>query len=138
MRKGSRKKKTPTELDNAEKKYQSLIDKRNEYNTEANAYRDERNTFNDKRKELSEEAKEKRAQRTALNKEMREHKKKRNELQKKAKELIAFKKSKGGKIEKNLPQTIEELRKEIARLEIKQETISVPIEEEKELLEQSS
>ena len=70
MRKGSKKKKTPTELDNAEKKYQSLIEKRDGFNKEANAYRDERNAFNDQRKKLTEEAKEKRAKRTALNKEL--------------------------------------------------------------------
>jgi uncharacterized coiled-coil DUF342 family protein len=99
MRKGSKKKKERTELDNAEKKFQSLVDKRNELNTEANIYRDERDAIHAQKKKLLEEAREKRGLRNALVKEMREHKKKRNELQKKAKELIAFKQKRGGKIE---------------------------------------
>jgi uncharacterized coiled-coil DUF342 family protein len=135
MRKGSKKKKERTELDNAEKKFQSLVDKRNELNSEANIYRDERDAIHNQKKKLLEEAREKRVLRNTLVKEMREHKKKRNEMQKKAKELIAFKQKRGGKIEKNLPQTIEEIRKEMARMEIKQETTSMPIDDEKELLE---
>ena len=51
----SKKKQELEQLRNAEKKYQSLIGKRNELNDIARVIREERDLLNDKRKELREQ-----------------------------------------------------------------------------------
>ena len=130
------KKEKASEIDNAEKRHQSLIEKRNKFNSEARVYREERDALHNQKKKLIEEMKEIRELRGALLKEMREHKSLRNQLQKEAKQLIAFKKKVGVRIHKNLEREIEEKRKEAARLEIKQETISLSLDDENKLLEQ--
>jgi len=74
--------------------------------------------------------------RDALVAEMRVHKKKRDELQKKAKELIEFKKKIRGKQVGGLRDEIKVTQQRIKDLELRQETVPMPIPEERKLLEE--
>ena len=80
------------ELEGAEKRYQQLIERRNELNAEANSVREERDDINAQRKKLTEEMSEIRNKMKEISEELRTHKSARNEYQRKAKELIEMKK----------------------------------------------
>jgi len=128
-------KRTKTELELAEIKYQSLIEKRDQYNAEANVFKEERDTLHKQKRELNEEMKSLKAQRDSLVKEMRSHKNLRNEYQKKAKELIDLKRKRKIKVSSSLPSQIESLKREVRDLDRKQQTTSLTLEEENALLE---
>lgn len=128
-------KKSKTELQVAEIKYRSLIEKRDEYNAEASIPRDERNALNAQRRELIDEMKELKKERDSRVAEMRKHKQKRNELQKRAKELIGFKKGKRRRFDTNLPEAIDKLRIQITTLQRRQETTALSLPKENELID---
>jgi uncharacterized coiled-coil DUF342 family protein len=103
------------QIKNAEKKYQSLIEKRNELNQIANQIRDERDMLNKKRNELKDSIDACKKERDKLVAKMREHKEKRNQYQQQAKELIDAKRKKKGDVQKNLPLRVEEIKAENVR-----------------------
>ncbi len=127
-------KKKKTELESAELKYQTLIDKRDAFNEEARVYRDERNALNEEKKDLIDEMSELKEERNKLVEEMRGHKNSRNEYQKQARELIEHKKKRGVKIRPNLADEIGALRTDVSTLEIKQQTTTLTLDEENKLL----
>lgn len=129
-------KKTRTELELAEIKYRNLIEKRDALNEEAKVFREERDALNEERRELNEEMKTLKEQRDALVAEMRLHKKERNECQRKAKELIEFRRKKRKEVGKDLGLHLERLRKDIGKLQIKQETVPMGLKDENLLLEE--
>ncbi|HDM25465.1 MAG TPA: hypothetical protein ENG24_02590 [Thermoplasmatales archaeon] len=129
------KKKWFEELRNAEKKYQLLIQRRNELNEIARNVKEERDMINKRRRELLEEMKKKKEERNKLAEKMKQHKEMRDKLQKQAKELIQAKRSKKGSIIKSLPLRAEELKADIQMLEYRQETEPMSTEEENELIE---
>lgn len=129
-------KKTQEQLKNAEKKYQSLIEKRNELNDIAKLVREERDMINEKRKELRELSEKCKKERDELVAKMRLHKELRNKLQQQAKELIKERQRKKGHVVKSLPLRVEELKADIQMLEYKQETTPMDMREENELIDQ--
>lgn len=123
------------DLKNSEKRYQSFLDKRNEFNEEARALRDERDTINNQKTEHIQKMKEYKGEREKLVVEMRKHKELRNRYHKRAKALIEAKRSKSGNVFKSLPNDYESLRVEVQMLEMKQETTPLSLEKEKDLLD---
>jgi len=124
------------QLRNAENKFQSHIQKRNELNDLAKILREERDMLNGKHKELKEEMKAARKEREDLVAKMKEHKKLRNELQQQAKELIKARQQKKGEVFKNLPLRLEELKADVQMLEYRQETVPLNPQDENELIDQ--
>lgn len=123
------------QLRNAEKKFQSLVEKRNELNDMAKLVRDERNMLNDKRKELKEQLETGKKARDEIVTKMKHHKERRNEYQKKAKELIESKQKKRGNVIRNLPLRVEELKADIQMMEYRQETVPMNTREENDLID---
>jgi uncharacterized coiled-coil DUF342 family protein len=123
------------ELRNSEKKYQSLIEKRNELNDIAKLMREERDMLNDKRKELKEISDKDKKIRDELVAKMKHHKEQRTKFQEQAKALIKAKQQKRGDVQKNLPLRVEELKADIQILEYKQETTPLNTRKENELID---
>jgi len=132
----SDKKKDIEKLRDAEKKYQSYIQKRNELNDLARILREERDMINNGRKELKEKMQKVKKERDEFVSKMREHKKLRNKLQEEAKKLIEAKRKKKGEVFKNLPLRVEELKADVQMLQYKQETVPMNPADENELIEQ--
>jgi phosphoserine phosphatase len=131
----SDKKQELEQLRNAEKKFQSYIERRNELNDLARILREERNMLNDKHKDIKDEMKALKKQRDDLVEKMRHHKNLRNQLQSQAKELIAARKKKKGEVFKNLPLRLEEIKADVQMLEYRQETVPMNPSEENELID---
>lgn len=120
---------------NAEKKYQSIIEKRNELNDMGKLLREERDMINDKRKELKEDIEHYKKERDELVQQMKQHKELRNQYQQQAKALIQSKQKKRGDVIKNLPLRSEELKADIQMLEYNQETTPMPPQKENDLID---
>ena len=123
------------QLKDAEKKYQSYIQRRNELNDMAKVVREERDMIHESRKDLKTEIEKVKKERDELVAKMREHKKIRNKYQEEAKKLIEAKRKKKGAVFKNLPLRVEELKADVQMLEYKQETVPMSPQEENELIE---
>jgi uncharacterized coiled-coil DUF342 family protein len=129
------KKKDIEQLKNAEKKYQSYIEKRNELNDLAKVVREERDMLNAKHKEIRETMDKARKERDELVKKMKEHKEIRNKLQQQAKQFIEARRQKKGEVFKNLPLRVEELKADVQMLEYRQETVVMSPSDENELID---
>lgn len=125
------------ERENLEKKADMFVQRRNEFNDQANAIRGERDLLNEKRKELMGKMDELKATRDVHNASLREHKEKRNEYQQQARLLIA--KQRGVKREKpEGPSPIfraKELQSEIRDMEYQQQTTVLTTKQENKLIE---
>jgi len=128
-------KKEIEQLKDAEKKYQSYIEKRNELNDMAKVIREERDMINNSRKDLKEQADKIKKERDELVSKMRYHKEMRNKLQEEAKKIIEARRKKKGEVFKNLPLRVEELKADAQMLEYRQETVPMSPAEENELIE---
>ena len=135
MQKSTDIKKDVVQLKDAEKKYQSYIEKRNELNDLAKAIREERDMINDSRKDLKKQADTLKKERDELVTKMKHHKEIRNKLQEEAKKLIESKRRKKGEVFKNLPLRLEELKADVQMLEYRQETVPMSSGEENDLIE---
>lgn len=129
-------KRTISELQRAEEKYQALVNKRNALNAEAFEIRKTRDMLNDRKRELLDAVYEVKKKKDSRASEMREHKAKRNELNKKAKELIQLKRE----LHKHSPDSevirdLERLAREFDALERRQQTESMTIAEENDLIQ---
>lgn len=124
-------------LRNAEQKYRSFIERRNELNNIANNLREERNMVNDGRHKLMDKLNEEKEKRNEIVRKMRQHKETRNKLQQQAKDLIRAKRGKKGEIFSSLPLRVEELKADIQMLEYKQETVPMSHDKENELIEET-
>jgi uncharacterized coiled-coil DUF342 family protein len=118
----------------AEKKYQALIEKRDEYNAEAERVKAERDALNQKKKELMQQIESLKKEKREFAEKLALHKKKRDEMNAKARELVGLRKDKRGRIRKNLEEEVKGLEEEIAALDRKQQTTSLPLEEEREVI----
>jgi len=123
------------QLKDAEKKYQSYIEKRNELNDMAKVIREERDMINVSRKDLKEKIVKVKKERDELVSKMKYHKEIRNKLQQEAKKLIEAKRKKKGEVFKNLPLRVEELKADVQMLEYRQETVPMSSADENELIE---
>ncbi len=127
--------KEKTELDTAEIKLESLIERRNAANAEASGVRQERDLLHEQRRTLVDQVRTLRDERDALVKEMRVHRDRRNELQAKAKELIELKRKVRGAMHTAIGGDLDRLRKEVKDLQTRQETTPMKLEEENALLD---
>ena len=124
-----------SDLRSAEEKFRALLNKRDDINAQAAAFRTERDGLNAKKREVQEKIREERDQRDALVAEMRTHKDQRNDLQRQAKELIEFKRKLKGRPLGDLNDEIKALSKQIKELNLKQQTVPMALPEEKKLLD---
>jgi uncharacterized coiled-coil DUF342 family protein len=129
-------KRTINELDKAEEKFDALITKRNMLNDEANELRQVRDMLNDQKRKLLDETLDTKKEKDAKVAEMGIHKRKRNELNAKAKELIQLKRQ----LHQNTPDTemyreIDRLNREFEFLEMKQQTDTLSVQEENEVIQ---
>ena len=122
-------------LRNSEKKYQAYVQRRNELNDLAKVLREERDMVNDKHKEFKEAMQKVKIERDELVSKMRHHRNLRNKLQEQAKELIEARREKKGKVFRNLPLRVEELKADAQMLEYRQETVPMSSGEENELID---
>ena len=127
-------KKKIDELRSSEEKFQSLVAKRDELSQQAQAIRVERDALNDKKNELRGYLDDLRDQRRSLSAKVGNHKKKRDDLQLKAKSMIAMKQKLRSGMDKEARMSLTDKKREMHRLEMEQQTIPVPIEEEAELV----
>ncbi|MFQ5919472.1 MAG: hypothetical protein ACE5I4_05435 [Thermoplasmata archaeon] len=128
-------KKELTELQQAERRYQNLIEKRDRFNADARVVREERDLLNKKRGGVRQQANALRDRRSRLLAEVRERKARRNDLQRRAKELIAVKRKLRGRLKGGVQAEVGNRRNRVARLETQQETQSLSLAEEARLLE---
>jgi len=128
-------KKEIEQLRDAEKKYQTYIEKRNELNDMAKLIREERDMIHDSRKDLKGDIEKVKKERDELVSKMRQHKEMRNKLQEEAKKLIEAKRKSKGEVFRNLPLRVEELKADVQMLEYRQETVPMSPAEENELIE---
>lgn len=122
-------------VENAEKKLQSLMEKRDAMNALASAAREERDMLNKAKQERIERFTAGKAARDKVVALLREHRSRRNALQAKAKALLGQKKKRAEGIYPDLPTAVEELKVEIKMLEMKQQTTTLGIEEERKVVE---
>jgi len=124
------------ELRNAEKRFNELVEKRDELNAQARAAFEERNTLNDEKRKYYDELNQLSEQRTKMSDELNQHKRLRAEYQGAAKQLIESKNTKRKGVHKNLPGDIGALKADIRLLEMKQETTPLSIEKERAVLDE--
>jgi len=122
-------------LNNAQKKYQALIERRDALHEEANAFKVERNRVNDKKKKLVEQMKEYKTKRNECTKKMKEHKQKRDQAHNQAKSLIKYKRDKSNQIFSDLPADITTAEEQIKDLDMQYQTSSLTPKEENKLLD---
>lgn len=128
-------KRKKTEEENAELRYTSQIEKRNDLNAQAREYSNARDTLNSERRDILDEMRSLREERDALVKKMRQHKKSRNHYQNRARELIEVKKGKRKDIHPGLARELEALKADLKLMDVKQQTSSLTLQEENELLD---
>ena len=124
-----------TEQQQAERRYQNLIEKRDHFNAEARAVREERDLLNKKKGPVHQQANAIRDRRFQLLREVRDHKAKRNDLQRHAKELILIKRKLRGREKGGVAAQVQKRRDQATKLETQQQTQSLSLTEESRLLE---
>lgn len=129
-------KKTPTELEKAELKLRSILDKRDELNEQANLVRQERDLLHNQRRETVDRMREFRDKRDGLVKQMRAHKTVRNKYHDQARALIDAKRKMRGKGPVNVGSDLRRLRSELDKMEMKQQTEPMTIADENDLIDE--
>ncbi len=129
-------KKVPSELEKAEVKLRDLMDRRDALNQEANLHRQERDTLHEQKRTLAAEMRTLKDARDALVQQMRSHKAKRNEYQSKARQLIDLRRKARGRVKGSVASDLAVLRREIAKIEMDQQTQVMKLDEEDELLDE--
>jgi len=129
-------KKTKSELEVAELRYRSLIEKRNEFNQQAQEVVKDIDVIRNKKNAILDDLSELREKKNKIHEKIQAHKRRRDEYQKRAKDLLALKKSKRGKISANLEHQLVDLDNRIDDMEYKQETTFMTLEAENELLDE--
>lgn len=129
------------EFENLQKKADGHVQKRNELNEQARAARAERDLLHSKQKEFAEAMNKAKDERDALNSKLREAKDARAQFQAQAKEIIAKKRAKFKKDDKEPRKRspylfAQELLAEINDLEFSQQTRVLSVAQENELLKQ--
>jgi phosphoserine phosphatase len=126
------------ERENLEKKADAIIQKRNEFNDQANTARGERDLLNDKKGALFSQLDVHKKERDGHNANLREHKEKRNAYQQQAKLLIAKQRSaRREPKDKGAPNPIfraKELQSEIRDMEYQQQTTVLTTAKENDLI----
>ena len=129
-------KKTLSELEQAEIKLQSLFEKRDALNREAQLLRQERDLVHEKKREIGATLRELKDRRASFASEARRHREKRDELQAKAKALIEMKRNLRGSGHADVGAELRALKKRVSQMEMRQQTASLTLSEENELLDE--
>ena len=129
-------KKTVSELEQAEIKLQSLFEKRDALNREAQLLRKERDLIHEKKRELSAKLRDLKDRRAALAAEARAHRAKRDDLQGKAKGLIEMKRKMRGSVHSDIGAELRAVKRQASQMEMRQQTASLTLSKENELLEE--
>lgn len=127
--------KSKSELDQAEIRYRSLLEKRDLLNSEAEVVKNERDQLNAQKKSLAEQLRGLKGERSYLLEETRTHKTRRNELQAKAKQLIELKKKIRTRVRTSVSAELENVRRRILETEMRQQTVSLTLPDENKLLD---
>lgn len=123
-------------MERAEVRYRTFLERRDEHNAKARALREERDLLNGRSANLRRELRALRETRSTLLRDVREHKARRNELQARAKELIRAKRELGAQLRGSPEEARARQQDRIARLERRQQTTSLTLQEEGALLEE--
>lgn len=123
------------EVANAERKFEELVAKRDEFNHLAEIARDERNALNTRKRDLLDIVQKLKIERDEHVKLLRQHKQARNKLQDQARALLKTKRSKTGKVYSDLPSEAAARKAEIEFLDMKQQTQVLTLAEEEELID---
>ncbi|MBM4248835.1 MAG: hypothetical protein FJ149_05265 [Euryarchaeota archaeon] len=123
------------EIENAERKFQELVAKRDEFNHLAQIARDERNALNGRKRDLLDVVQKLKIERDEQVRLLREHKRVRNQLQDQARALLKTKRAKTGKVYSDLPSEAAARKAEIQYLDMKQQTQVLSLAEEEELID---
>ncbi len=129
-------KKTKSELEIAELRYRSLMEKRNGFNDKAKVVRADMDRVREQKNKILDDLKEMKGDKNRIHERIQGHKRRRDEYQKRAKDLLALKKSKRGKISGNLERELKDLDRKIGDMEKRQETTFMPLAKEQELLDE--
>ena len=129
-------KKTLSELDQAEIKLESLLERRDALNREAALSRQERDMVHDKKRELSAKLRDLKDKRAAFASQARAHRAKRDEAQGKAKALIELRRKMRSRSGGSVTQELRNLKKQITQMEMRQQTASLTLSEENELIDE--
>lgn len=125
------------EIDNAEKKFQGYIVRRNEFNDKARQTREERDLLHSKRKEIMEEVNSLREERSKALDELRKHKERRDSLHQKAKKIIEFKRAKRGAMKSDSAASdLFSLKGHLRKLEYMQQTTPLTMEKERDVIDE--
>ncbi len=128
-------KKTLSELQQAEIKLESLLEKRDALNQEAALARQERDMVHEKKRELSAKLREIKDRRGALAAQARAHRAKRDEFQGKAKALIELKRKLRSQSGLSASDELRRLKRQTQEMELKQQTASMTLAEENDLID---
>src|SRR5438132_6625918 len=127
-------KKTSSELEQAEIKLQSLMEKRDALNAEAQQARQERDLVHEKKREVGVRLRPLKDRRASFAAEARAHREKRDELQAKAKALIELKRKLRGSGHADVGAELRALKRRVTAMEMRQQTASLTLSAENELL----
>ena len=129
-------KKLPSELEKAEIKLRTLLDKRDDLNEQANVVRQERDLLHNQRRELADTMRDLKVKRDEFVRQMRSHKLLRNKLHNEARDLIETKRKLRGRFNNRIVDDLRQLRKEFDKMELKQQTTSLTVAKENELIKE--
>jgi uncharacterized coiled-coil DUF342 family protein len=127
--------KTLSELEQAEIKLQSLLERRDALNREAQLLREQRDLIHAKMREVGDRLGSLRDRRASFVDDARAHRRKRDELQGKARALIEVKRKLRSSGPSDVGAELRALTQRVAQMEMRQQTASLSLKKENELLE---
>jgi uncharacterized coiled-coil DUF342 family protein len=127
--------KSLSELEHAEIKLQSLMDRRMVLNQEANVLRQERDLVHERKRELLVGVRELRARRAALIAEVRRRRQERDAFQQQAKALIDGKRKLRGQGGRSAGEELRAIRRQVSEMEMRQQTATLSLSQENRLLD---
>jgi uncharacterized coiled-coil DUF342 family protein len=122
------------EIENAERKFQELVAKRDDFNRQAEIAREERNSLNGRKRELLDIITKLKYERDEQVHLLREHKRIRNRLQEEARAVLKAKRGRTGKVFPSLTGEAEAMKAQIRFLDMKQQTQVLSLADEGELI----
>ena len=129
-------KKTLSELDQAEIKLQSLLERRDALNQEAQLMRQERDLVHEKKREVGDTLRALKDRRASFAAEARRHREKRDELQAKAKAFIEMKRKLRSSGHADVGAELRGLKRRVSQMEMRQQTEILTLSKENELLDE--
>src|SRR5206468_117849 len=129
-------KKTTSELEQAEIKLESLLQKRDMLNDEAQQMRQERDLVHEKKREVGERLRALQDRRASFAAEARAHREKRDALQGKAKALIELKRKLRTSGHTDVGAELRALTRRVSQMEMRQQTASLTVSKENELIDE--